>query len=163
MQISAAEVGKEDNMAKYIKSKAAIADLSAEQFHVTQQSGTERPGTGEHLNNKEPGLYVDIVSGEPLFASSDKFESGCGWPSFTKPIVPDYVSELSDISHGMVRTEVRSTHGDSHLGHVFPDGPSDRGGLRYCINSASLRFIHRDDMEAEGYGDYTNQIEEISK
>lgn len=150
-------------MTRYFKSEAAIADLSAEQFHVTQQSGTERPGTGEHLNNKQPGLYVDIVSGEPLFASSDKYESGCGWPSFTKPIVNDYVKELNDMSHGMMRTEVRSTNGDSHLGHVFPDGPADRGGLRYCINSASLRFIHRDDMEAEGYGDYTNQIEEISK
>lgn len=150
-------------MTRYLKSKEAIADLSAEQFYVTQQSGTERPGTGEYLNNKEPGLYVDIVSGEPLFASSDKYESGCGWPSFTKPIVNDHVKELSDMTHGMVRTEVRSTHGDSHLGHVFPDGPADRGGLRYCINSASLRFIHRDDMEAEGYGDYTNQIEEITK
>jgi len=150
-------------MTRYFKSKEAIADLSAEQFYVTQQSGTERPGTGEHLNNKEPGLYVDIVSGEPLFASSDKYESGCGWPSFTKPIVDEHVKELNDMTHGMIRTEVRSTHGDSHLGHVFPDGPPDRGGLRYCINSASLRFIHRDDMEAEGYGDYINQIEEISK
>lgn len=150
-------------MNTYSKSKAAIADLTPEQHYVTQQGGTERPGTGEHLNNKEPGLYVDIVSGEPLFASSDKFESGCGWPSFTKPIVSDHVSELSDISHGMVRTEVRSTHGDSHLGHVFPDGPVDRGGLRYCINSASLRFVHRDNMETEGYGDYVNQVEEISK
>lgn len=150
-------------MTRYFKSKEAIADLSAEQFYVTQQSGTERPGTGEHLNNKEPGLYVDIVSGEPLFASSDKYESGCGWPSFTKPIVNEHVKELNDMTHGMIRTEVRSTHGDSHLGHVFPDGPTDRGGLRYCINSASLRFIHRDDMEAEGYGDYINQIEEISK
>jgi len=150
-------------MTRYFKSKEAIADLSAEQFYVTQQSGTERPGTGEHLNNKEPGLYVDIVSGEPLFASSDKYESGCGWPSFTRPIVDEHVKELNDMTHGMIRTEVRSTHGDSHLGHVFPDGPPDRGGLRYCINSASLRFIHRDDMEAEGYGDYINQIEEISK
>ena len=104
-------------------------------------------------------LYVDVVSGEPLFASSDKFESGCGWPSFTKPIEPAHINELRDNSHGMIRTEVRSTHGDSHLGHVFPDGPKDRGGLRYCINSASLRFIHRDDMEAEGYGDYLDQVE----
>jgi len=111
--------------------------------------------------NKEPGIYVDIVSGEPLFASADKFESGCGWPSFTKPIVQDHVTEHRDISHGMVRVEVRSLHGDSHLGHVFPDGPADRGGLRYCINSASLRFVHRDDMEAEGYGDLLDQVEDI--
>lgn len=149
-------------MATYTKDPDALARLSAEEFYVTQQSGTERPGTGALLNNKEPGIYVDIVSGEPLFASGDKYESGCGWPSFTKPIEPAHVNELRDMTHGMVRTEVRSTHGDSHLGHVFPDGPQDRGGLRYCINSASLRFIHRDEMEAEGYGDYLNQVEEIS-
>ena len=147
-------------MKTYTKSPEAIARLTAEQFHVTQRSGTERPGTGEYLDNHEPGIYVDIVSGEPLFASSDKFESGCGWPSFTKPIAPAHVNELRDSSHGMVRTEVRSVHGDSHLGHVFPDGPRDRGGLRYCINSASLRFVHRDDMQAEGYGEYLNQVEE---
>jgi peptide-methionine (R)-S-oxide reductase len=146
---------------EYKKSKEAIARLTPEQFYVTQESGTERPGTGELLHNHEPGIYVDIVSGEPLFASSDKFESGCGWPSFTKPIVDDYVNELRDTSHGMVRTEVRSTHGDSHLGHVFEDGPADRGGLRYCINSASLRFVHRDEMEAEGYGKYLDQVEDI--
>ncbi|MFK7940152.1 MAG: peptide-methionine (R)-S-oxide reductase MsrB [Roseovarius sp.] len=148
-------------MTQYSKDPAAIARLSAEEFHVTQQSGTERPGTGALLSNKEPGIYVDIVSGEPLFASGDKYESGCGWPSFTKPIEPAHVNELRDTTHGMVRVEVRSTHGDSHLGHVFPDGPQDRGGLRYCINSASLRFIHRDEMEAEGYGDYLNQVEEV--
>ena len=147
-------------MANYSKSPEAIAKLTAEQFRVTQQSGTERPGTGEYLDNHEPGIYVDIVSGEPLFASGDKFESGCGWPSFTKPIEPAHINELRDISHGMIRTEVRSTHGDSHLGHVFPDGPRDRGGLRYCINSASLRFIHREAMEAEGYGEYISQVEE---
>ena len=146
---------------EYKKTKEAIARLTPEQFYVTQESGTERPGTGELLHNHEPGIYVDIVSGEPLFASSDKFESGCGWPSFTKPIVPDHVNELRDTSHGMVRTEVRSTHGDSHLGHVFEDGPADRGGLRYCINSASLRFIHRDEMEAQGYGKYLDQVEDI--
>ena len=145
----------------YQKSPEAIAKLTAEQYEVTQRNGTERPGTGEYLHNREPGIYVDIVSGEPLFASSDKFESGCGWPSFTKPIVPAHVNELRDVSHGMVRTEVRSVHGDSHLGHVFPDGPRDRGGLRYCINSASLRFVHRDDMQAQGYGDYLDQVEEI--
>ena len=146
---------------EYKKTKEAIARLTPEQFYVTQESGTERPGTGELLHNHEPGIYVDIVSGEPLFASSDKFESGCGWPSFTKPIVADYVNELRDTSHGMIRTEVRSTHGDSHLGHVFEDGPADRGGLRYCINSASLRFIHRDEMEAQGYGKYLDQVEDI--
>jgi peptide-methionine (R)-S-oxide reductase len=100
------------------------------------------------------------VSGEPLFASSDKFDSGCGWPSFTKPIEPENVNELRDTKHGMIRTEVRSAYADNHLGHVFPDGPTDSGGLRYCINSASLRFIHRDDMEAEGYGAYLNQVED---
>ena len=146
----------------YQKSPEAIAKLTPQQYQVTQQSGTERPGTGEYLHNKEPGIYVDIVSGEPLFASADKYESGCGWPSFTKPITPTYIKELRDASHGMVRTEVRSAHGDSHLGHVFPDGPQDRGGLRYCINSASLRFVHRDQMVAEGYGDYLDQVEEIS-
>jgi len=146
-------------MRTFSKDPDAIAMLSPEQFRVTQQDGTEFPGSGEYLDNKEPGIYVDIVSGEPLFASSDKFESGTGWPSFTKPIDPDNINELSDISNGMTRTEVRSTHGDSHLGHVFPDGPSDRGGLRYCINSAALRFVHRDDMEAEGYGAYLNEVE----
>mgnify|MGYP000935871496 FL=1 len=149
-------------MPRYEKTPEAIDRLSPEEFHVTQRSGTERPGTGKYLDNKEPGIYVDIVSGEPLFASSDKYESGCGWPSFTKPIEPAYVEELEDASLGMVRTEVRSKHGDSHLGHVFPDGPPDRGGLRYCINSASLRFIHRDDMEAEGYGEYLNQVENVT-
>jgi len=148
-------------MPSYSKSPEAIAALTPEQFHVTQKSGTERPGTGEYLYNKEPGIYVDIVSGEPLFASSDKYESGCGWPSFTKPIVPAHVNELRDTTHGMVRTEVRSAHGDSHLGHVFEDGPRDRGGLRYCINSASLRFIHRDDMEAQGYGEFIDQVEDV--
>ena len=148
-------------MAKYAKTPEAIAALDAIQYHVTQESGTERPWTGPLNGNKEPGIYVDIVSGEPLFASADKFESGCGWPSFTKPIVQDHVTEHRDISHGMVRVEVRSLHGDSHLGHVFPDGPADRGGLRYCINSASLRFVHRDDMEAEGYGDLLDQVEDI--
>ena len=148
-------------MTKYHKSPDAIAALSPEEFWVTQESGTERPGTGKYLGNKEPGIYVDIVSGEPLFASSAKYESGCGWPSFVKPVETDNIVELTDSSHGMVRTEVRSRHGDSHLGHVFPDGPPDRGGLRYCINSASLRFIHRDDMEAEGYGEYVDQVEDI--
>ena len=145
-------------MAKYTKNPDIIASLSPEEFYVTQESGTERPGSGKLLDNKEPGLYVDIVSGEPLFASSDKYESGCGWPSFTRPIESQNVSELRDASLGMTRTEVRSKYGDSHLGHVFPDGPRDRGGLRYCINSASLRFIHRDDMDLEGYGVLLDQI-----
>jgi peptide-methionine (R)-S-oxide reductase len=148
-------------LATYSKTSDAIERLTPEQYRVTQQSGTERPGTGELLYNKASGIYVDIVSGEPLFASSDKFESGCGWPSFTKPIEPTNVAELRDVSHGMVRIEVRSAHGDSHLGHVFPDGPRDRGGLRYCINSASLRFVPRERMEAEGYGAYLNQVEDI--
>jgi peptide-methionine (R)-S-oxide reductase len=148
-------------MNAYSKSADAIAKLTPEQFRVTQQNGTEYPGTGPLLNNKKPGIYVDIVSGEPLFASSDKFDSGCGWPSFTKPIDHAHVKELHDVSHGMVRTEVRSTHGDSHLGHVFPDGPRDRGGLRYCINSASLRFVPKEAMQAEGYGDYISQVEDI--
>ncbi|ABG30298.1 peptide-methionine (R)-S-oxide reductase [Roseobacter denitrificans] len=149
-------------MANYARTQEAIDRLSPEEYRVTQQDGTERPGTGALLENKEPGIYVDIVSGEPLFASADKYESGCGWPSFTKPIEPANINELKDVSLGMVRTEVRSLHGDSHLGHVFPDGPPDRGGLRYCINSASLRFVHRDDMEAEGYGDYINQVEDVT-
>jgi len=149
-------------MADYRKTAEAVSALTPEQYRVTQESGTERPGTGPLLGNKAPGIYVDIVSGEPLFASSDKYESGCGWPSFTKPIEPANVAELRDMTHGMLRTEVRSKHGDSHLGHVFPDGPRERGGLRYCINSASLRFVAREDMEVEGYGAYLNQVEEIA-
>ncbi len=148
-------------MAEYRKTAEAVAALNPEQYRVTQQSGTERPGSGELLYNKEPGIYVEIVSGEPLFASSDKYESGCGWQSFTKPIEPANVAELRDATHGMIRTEVRSAYGDSHLGHVFPDGPSDRGGLRYCINSASLRFVQRDDTEAQCYGAYLDQVEEV--
>ncbi len=148
-------------MTHYAKTKEAVSALSPEQYRVTQQSGTERAGTGQYLANKAPGIYVDVVSGEPLFASADKYESGCGWPSFTKPIEPAHVNEIRDASHGMIRTEVRSVHGDSHLGHVFPDGPPDRGGLRYCINSASLRFIHRDAMQDQGYGAYLDQVKEL--
>jgi peptide-methionine (R)-S-oxide reductase len=138
----------------YHKNPEAVGALSPEQYHVTQKNGTERPFTGEYWDNHEPGIYVDVVSGEPLFASVDKFESGSGWPSFTKPIDRENVVEKRDLSHLMIRTEVRSAHGDSHLGHVFDDGPKADGGLRYCINSASLRFIHLDDLEAEGYGAY---------
>ena len=129
-------------MKDFRKTEDAIRKLTPEQFRVTQQGDTEMPGTGELLDNKEPGIYVDVVSGEPLFASSDKFESGCGWPSFTKPIVPAHVNELSDSSHGMARTEVRSTHGDSHLGHVFTDGPQPTG-KRYCNNGVALLFVVR--------------------
>ncbi|WP_314372222.1 peptide-methionine (R)-S-oxide reductase MsrB [Sphingomonas paucimobilis] len=143
---------------RYAKTEEALSRLTPEQYYVTQQSGTERPGTGEYLNTRESGLYVDIVSGEPLFASADKFDSHCGWPSFTRPIEPTHVNELRDTTHGMIRTEVRSAHGDSHLGHVFPDGPRDRGGLRYCINSAALRFVPLEEMEEQGYGDYIDQV-----
>lgn len=138
----------------YAKTPEAIARLTAEQRRVTQEAGTERPFENEFNAHKEDGLYVDIVSGEPLFTSSDKFDSGCGWPSFSKPLEAAHVVENRDITHGMIRTEVRSTHGDSHLGHVFDDGPRDAGGLRYCINSASLRFIPVAALEGEGYGNY---------
>ena len=148
-------------MSEYRKTPEALAKLTPIQRHVTQESGTERAGTGELLDNKAAGIYVDIVSGEPLFASSDKFESGCGWPSFTKPIAPAFVDEFRDTTHGMIRIEVRSKHGDSHLGHVFPDGPRERGGLRYCINSASLRFVPREQMQEQGYGEYLNQVEDV--
>jgi peptide-methionine (R)-S-oxide reductase len=146
-------------MADYRKNPAAVSALSPEQYRVTQEDGTERPFTGAYVDNHEPGLYVDVVSGEPLFASTDKFESGSGWPSFTKPVDTAFVVEHVDKAHGMVRTEVRSANGDSHLGHVFPDGPRAAGGLRYCINSASLRFVHADRLEAEGYGDYRRLFE----
>ena len=149
-------------MTSYRKTDEAIAALTPEQYRVTQQSGTERPGTGPLLGNKAAGIYVDIVSGEPLFASADKYESGCGWPSFTKPIELANVTEIKDRSLGMVRIEVRSAHGDSHLGHVFPDGPRDRGGLRYCINSASLRFVAREEMAAAGYEAYLPQVEDVA-
>ncbi len=144
---------------QYNRNPAAVEALSPEQYHVTQKNGTERPFTGEYWDNHEPGIYVDVVSGEPLFASVDKFESGSGWPSFTRPLDAANVVEKRDFSHLMIRTEVRSAHGDSHLGHVFNDGPRSEGGLRYCINSASLRFIHLDDLEAEGYGDYKRLFE----
>ena len=138
----------------YQKTPDTLARLTPEQHRVTQQSGTERPFENAFHDSKTPGLYVDIVSGEPLFTSLDKFDSGCGWPSFTQPVEAAHVVERDDSSHGMRRTEVRSLHADSHLGHVFLDGPRDAGGLRYCINSAALRFIPLDALGQEGYGDY---------
>ncbi len=146
-------------MANYTKDPEAISRLSKEQFRVTQQSATERPFENAYWDHDAPGLYVDIVSGEPLFSSLDKFDSECGWPSFTKPVDPENVEEQADNTYGMSRTEVRSTHADSHLGHVFDDGPKAAGGLRYCINSASLRFIPLDELESEGYGQYVKLFE----
>jgi peptide-methionine (R)-S-oxide reductase len=141
-------------MSQYQKSPEVVSRLSQEQYQVTQCDGTEPPFDNAYWDNKEPGIYVDVVTGEPLFASVNKFDSNSGWPSFTSPLEPENVVEKTDTSHGMIRTEVRSSHGDSHLGHVFHDGPSEQGGLRYCINSASLRFIPLDQLESEGYGDY---------
>ncbi|GAA3734622.1 peptide-methionine (R)-S-oxide reductase MsrB [Plantactinospora mayteni] len=139
---------------EYRKDPEAVSRLSQQQYHVTQESGTEPPFRNAYWDSKEPGIYVDVVSGEPLFASVDKFDSGTGWPSFTAPIEPANVVQIDDTSLGMVRTEVRSAHGDSHLGHLFDDGPRDRGGMRYCMNSAALRFVPLTDLEREGYGDY---------
>jgi methionine-R-sulfoxide reductase len=141
------------NTKNYRKDDAQIATLDEMQMHVTQACGTEPPFRNKFWDNKHQGIYVDIVSGEPLFASTDKFDSGSGWPSFTRPLDTANIVEKTDASHGMVRTEVRSKHADSHLGHVFPDGPRETG-LRYCINSASLRFIAKEDLEKEGYGEF---------
>ena len=139
---------------RYRKDPEAIAKLNREQYAVTQEAATEAAFRNEFWDKKDAGIYVDIVSGEPLFASKQKFDSGCGWPSFTVPLEPANVVEHQDRTFGMVRTEVRSVHGDSHLGHVFNDGPPEDGGLRYCINSASLRFVPYEDLDAEGYGEY---------
>lgn len=143
----------------YRKDPEAISRLTPEQYRVTQQNGTEPAFNNEYWDTKEPGIYVDVVSGEPLFASVNKYDSHTGWPSFTVPIEPRNVVERRDTSYGMIRTEVRSAHGDGHLGHVFPDGPAESGGLRYCINSAALRFIPLDDLEREGYGAYRTLFE----
>ena len=144
----------------YSQDPQAVARLSAEQRRVTQEGGTEPAFRNEYWDNKEPGIYVDVVSGEPLFASINKYDSHTGWPSFTVPLEPDNVVEKSDTSHGMIRTEVRSAHGDSHLGHLFNDGPAEAGGLRYCMNSASLRFVPVDQLEAEGYGAYRHLFDQ---
>ena len=140
----------------------AIAKLTRRQREVTQEGATEPAFNNEFWDLKDAGIYVDIVSGEPLFASKQKFDSGCGWPSFTVPLEPENVVEKVDRSHGMVRTEVRSVKGDSHLGHVFDDGPVEEGGLRYCINSAALRFVPYDQLESEGYGQYRHVLDEHS-
>lgn len=147
---------------QYKKDPKQIEKLTEIQFNVTQNNATERPFTGIFDEHFEEGLYVDIVSGEPLFTSLDKFDSGCGWPAFSRP-VDNNIRNISDQSHGMIRTEVRSQHGDSHLGHVFPDGPKEAGGLRYCINSAALRFIPKAAMAVEGYGDYLSLFEKGEK
>jgi len=147
--------------AKYQKQdkKALKEKLTAEQYDVTQENGTERPFQNEYWDEKRDGIYVDITTGEPLFVSTDKFESGCGWPSFSKPITKKLIEEKLDRSYGMTRVEVRSKTGDAHLGHVFNDGPADKGGLRYCINSASLKFIPKEEMEKKGYGEYLPLLE----
>lgn len=136
-----------------------LRKLTPEQYAVTQKNATEKPFENAYWDTFQEGIYVDITTGEPLFSSTSKFESGCGWPSFSKPIQKESIKELQDVSHGMKRTEVRSKLGDAHLGHVFDDGPSDEGGLRYCINSASLRFIPKENMIAEGYGAYLSLLE----
>ncbi|GIH15746.1 peptide-methionine (R)-S-oxide reductase MsrB [Rugosimonospora africana] len=148
---------------EYRKDPEAVSRLTPDQYRVTQESGTEPAFNNAYWDKKDPGIYVDVVSGEPLFASSDKFDSGTGWPSFTTPIEPQNVVEVQDSALGMVRTEVRSTHGDSHLGHVFDDGPPEKGGLRYCMNSAALRFVPVGDLEREGYGEYRGLFDQAGE
>ena len=149
------------NMTKYSKTPEKIAALTDMQRYVTQEDGTERPFKNEYWDNKEDGIYVDVVSGEPLFSSLDKYDSGTGWPSFTKPIDKSFVTEHEDKHLLYNRTEIRSAIADSHLGHVFPDGPKDKGGLRYCMNSAALKFIPKAELEAKGYGEYLKLFEGI--
>ncbi|BCJ28640.1 peptide-methionine (R)-S-oxide reductase MsrB [Actinocatenispora sera] len=146
-------------MTTYRKDPEAVARLTAQQRRVALEGGTEPAFQNEYWDNKEPGIYVDVVSGEPLFASTDKYDSRTGWPSFTKPLEAENVVTKRDSSLGMVRTEVRSAHGDSHLGHLFDDGPAAAGGQRYCMNSASLRFIPAAELEAKGYGSYRHLFE----
>lgn len=156
--------GRKDFLAKTWRIKKDEEELRRRltplQFEVTQRNGTERPFDNEYYRNERKGIYVDIVSGEPLFSTLDQYDAGCGWPSFTKPLRPEHIVEKLDLSHGMVRTEVRSFYGDSHLGHLFEDGPPEKGGLRYCINSAALRFIPKEDLEKEGYGEYLALFED---
>lgn len=151
--------GADDMKKTYTRDEKTVRQLTDMQKYVTQHDGTEKPFDNEFWDHKEEGIYVDIVSGEPLFSSTDKFDSGTGWPSFTKPIDKAHVAEKDDRKLGMARTEVRSASGDSHLGHVFEDGPKDKGGMRYCINSAALRFIPKADLEKEGYGEYLKLFE----
>jgi peptide-methionine (R)-S-oxide reductase len=143
----------------YSKTPEALSRLTESQFRVTQKDGTEPAFRNEYWDNHEPGIYVDVVSGQPLFSSTDKYDSGTGWPSFTKPIGADSVHTKTDASDGMIRTEVRSTGADSHLGHSFDDGPVDAGGQRYCMNSAALRFIPVSELDTQGYGEYRSLFE----
>jgi peptide-methionine (R)-S-oxide reductase len=143
----------------YSKTPEALSRLTDSQFRVTQKDGTEPAFRNEYWDNHEPGIYVDVVSGQPLFSSTDKYDSGTGWPSFTKPIGADFVHTKTDTAHGMIRTEVRSTGADSHLGHSFDDGPVDAGGQRYCMNSAALRFIPVSELDTQGYGEYRSLFE----
>jgi methionine-R-sulfoxide reductase len=145
----------------YRKSPESLSALTATQRYVTQQDGTEPPFDNDYWDHHEPGIYVDVVSGQPLFSSTDKYDSGTGWPSFTAPIVPDSVTTKTDLKIGSARTEVRSSGADSHLGHVFPDGPRDAGGQRYCMNSAALRFVPASELENEGYGEYRTLFADV--
>jgi peptide-methionine (R)-S-oxide reductase len=150
-------------MANYQKTPEAVEKLTKEQYRVTQEAATEPAFRNQYWDNHEPGIYVDVVSGEPLFSSVDKYESGSGWPSFTAPIDPANVVEKKDRSWGMTRVEVRSKNGDSHLGHLFDDGPRDKGGLRYCMNSAAMRFIPASELESAGYGEFAHLFPTDSK